>query len=190
MKNKTIVIIGASAGGPRTLKQIFQGLPRCDCSIVLVQHMPQFVNQSIAQSLNDCTEMSVHVAQDGEFLKSGEMAVVPSEVHAEILHNRQIRLVAGERVNFVCPSVDVTMQSLQAEPGVTHIGIILTGMGRDGASGICHMKSIGARTIAQDQDSSVIFGMPKEAIDTGCVDHVCNPGQIHDKLIHLAGILR
>ncbi|MBN2105352.1 chemotaxis protein CheB [bacterium] len=190
MTNRTIVIIGASAGGPRILKTIFTDLPVLNCSIIIVQHMPVFINDSIAQSLDHCTSMAVHLAKDNEYLKSGETYIVPSGFHAEVVQNRFLRLVRGERVNYVCPAVDVTMMSLTREPGCQHIGIVLTGMGRDGAEGICHIKSIGGKTVAQDEKSSIIFGMPKEAIITGCVDWVLSPIQIHEKLIEIINIIK
>lgn len=190
MRDHCIVVIGSSAGGPRILKDLFKGLPLINCSMIIIQHMPQFVNESISQSLDNCTDMTVCLAKDGDILKNGTVYVVPSEVHARIIHNHHIRLVQGEKVNYVCPAADVTMTSLTKETGIRHIGIVLTGMGRDGADGICHIKSIGGTTIAQDEKSSIIFGMPKEAVETGCVDWVLSPEQIHQKLIELVGIIK
>jgi two-component system chemotaxis response regulator CheB len=187
MNKNAIIVIGASAGGPRILKQIFTNLPKLNCSVILVQHMPQFINDSIAQSLDACSQMSVCIARDGELLKPGMVYVAPSEVHTTVLHNQIIKLGGTERVNYVCPSVDVTLRSLVHESGTAFAGIILTGMGRDGADGICYLKSIGGMTIAQNQVTSVIFGMPKEAIDTGCIDWVLSPEEIHQKMIDFAG---
>ncbi|MCJ7811866.1 chemotaxis protein CheB, partial [bacterium] len=93
----------------------------------------------------------------------------------------------GKKVNFACPSIDVTLRSLKIKIGVKLIGIILTGMGKYGADGIKHVKSLGGITIAQDKKTSIIYGMPKEAIDTGYVDWILTPGQIKNKLIELAG---
>jgi len=186
MTDKMIVVIGASAGGPRVLKQIFTDLPMLNCSIIVVQHMPNFINESIAQSLNSVTEMEVRLFHQDEVLKDRVVYVVPSEYHAKVIQNRQIQLRQGERVNYVCPAVDVTMLSLHQEPGVRHLGILLTGMGRDGAEGMRHIKHIGGQTIAQNEKTCAIFGMPKEAIETGCVDWVLPPDQIHQKLIAIS----
>jgi len=185
MSLKMIIVIGASAGGPRILKNVFADLPVLKCSIILIQHMPQFINESLIQSIDDCTEMHVQLAEDGQNLKDGCVYVIPSEVHAEVVQNRFLRLYKGDPVNYVCPSVDVTMESLRREAGIQHIGIVLTGMGRDGAKGVCHIKAIGGMTIAQDENSSIIFGMPKEAIETGCVDFILSPEQINEKLIQV-----
>jgi len=190
MNNRIIVVIGASAGGPRILKSIFTDLPVLNCSIVIVQHMPMFINDSIAHSLDSCTPMDVHLANDNEPLKPGSVYLIPSGFHAKITRNRLLRLVQGNRVNYVCPAVDVTMMSLVRESGYQHIGIVLTGMGRDGADGIRHIKSIGGNTIAQDEKSSIIFGMPKEAIITGSVDWVLSPNQIHQKLIEMVKVIK
>jgi two-component system chemotaxis response regulator CheB len=189
MNERIIVVIGASAGGPRILKNLFTNLPTLNCSIIIIQHMPAFINNSIVQSLDDCTSMTVRLAENNERLKNGMVYIVPSEFHAEVMQNRWIRLVQGDRINYVCPAVDVTMRSLTWEPGFRHIGIVLTGMGRDGADGVCHIQSIGGNTFAQDEESSVIFGMPKEAIASGCIDWVLSPEQIHQKLVDIIGVI-
>jgi two-component system chemotaxis response regulator CheB len=189
MSLKMIVVIGASAGGPRILKNVFTGLPALKCSIVLIQHMPQFINESLIQTISECTDMDVQLAVDGQILKDGCVYVIPSEVHAEVVQNRSLRLFKGDPVNYVCPAVDVTMESLRKETGVQHIGIVLTGMGRDGAKGICHIKAIGGMTIAQDEKSSIIFGMPKEAIETGCIDLILSPEEINEKLRQIIDVL-
>jgi len=189
MKPKKIVVIGSSAGGPRILKQIFMDLPRLNGSILIVQHMPKFVNESFANNLNTFSDLTVKVAEDTEQLKPGYVYLAPSEVHMTLKNNERIFLTEGEKVNFVCPAVDVMFKSLRHEPGLNIIGIILTGMGRDGAEGISYLKKIGGTTIAQDKESSIIYGMPKEAQDTGCVDYVLNPQEIHDVLIDLLGVI-
>lgn len=187
-KYKYLIVIGSSAGGPRILKEIFTGMPLLNGSIVIVQHMPIYINQTLSDSLNGFTDMSVEIARDGVMLENSKIYVAPSEVHLELIDNKKIHLFNGEKVNFACPSIDVTFQSLKIEIGTKLIGIILTGMGKDGARGIKHVKSLGGTTIVQDKETSVIFGMPKEAIDTGTVDFILTPDQIREKLIELAGI--
>lgn len=188
MRPHKIVIIGSSAGGPRILRELFTGIPFLNGSIVIVQHMPKFVNESLSDHLNRCTDMMVSVAQDGDRLEKGSVYVAPSEVHFELVNNQRIRLFNGEKVNFTRPSVDVAMKSLKHEPGLDFMGVILTGMGRDGAEGISHIKNIGGITIAQDKETCAVYGMPKEAFETGNVDWVLKPERIKDKLIELMGV--
>ena len=183
-----IGIIGSSAGGPRILKELFDGLPLLDGCVIIVQHMPKFINESLRRTLDDSTEMTVCIAQNGDQLEKGYVYLAPSEIHLELVDNRTLRLREGEKVNFVCPSVDVTMKSVARPIGAKLIGIILTGMGKDGAKGIRSIKRIGGITIAQDKKTSIIYGMPKEAYETGAVDYVLSTEEIRLKLIELLGV--
>ncbi len=180
-----LIVIGSSAGGTRILKQLFDGMPRLKACIILVQHMPAFINESFRESLDHITEMDVMLARDKQSIENGKILIVPSEYHLELIRNTDIHLYQGEKVNFVCPAVDVTMLSLKPNPSKNITGIILTGMGRDGAKGIAYIKQIGGTTIAQDEASSIIYGMPKEAAKTGAVDYIMNPAEIKSKLIQL-----
>ena len=174
-----LVIIGASTGGTRIIPTIFSVLSELNACILLVQHMPQFINSSFVQTLNLYSEMPVKVVEDGDPLQNGMVYVAPGELHCSILQNRTFHLWKGEKINFVCPSIDVTMLSLQTpKNGESIVGIILTGMGRDGAAGITHTKQIGGTTIAQDEKSCAIYGMPAQAVRTGCIDHVMTPAEI------------
>jgi two-component system chemotaxis response regulator CheB len=186
-KSKNIIVIGSSAGGPRVLKKIFKGLPVLNASMIVVQHMPKFINDPLRDSLSSVTAMRVTLAEDGDRLENGRVFVAPSEVHLSVVDNWIIRLSPGEKVNYVCPSVDVTMKSLTLEPSGFFIGVVVTGMGKDGAEGMKHIKNLGGITIAQDEKTSSIFGMPKEAIQTGSVDFVLAPDEIREKLIELVG---
>ena len=180
-----IMIIGSSAGGPRILKEIFADMPLLNGCIVIVQHMPKFINESFCRSLNQVTEMEVHIAQDGDLIKQGIVYVAPSEVHLELVDNRTVRLTRSEKVNFVRPSIDVTMRSVIEESGCSIIGVVLTGMGKDGAEGIRHLKRIGGITIAQDEDTSIIYGMPREASATGIIDSILTPREMKKKFVEL-----
>ena len=182
---KNLIVIGSSAGGPRILKTIFADFPRINGSIVLVQHMPKFVNDSLVDSIGRTTQMTVKLAENGEILDKGMVYVAPSEVHLELLTNSRIRLYNDEKVNFVCPAIDVTMKSVVKNNNTMLISVILTGMGSDGAQGLAHMKSIGATTIAQNEDTCAVFGMPAEAIKTGFVDFILSPEEIRDMLIEI-----
>lgn len=188
MENKKIVVICASAGGPRILKRIFSGLPRLNCFILIVQHMPKFVNKSFTEHLNAWTEMDAKLAEYGDFVEHGKILVAPTERHIEFIDNYKIRLYEGEKKNFVCPSVDVTMMSLKRMPGVQFFGIILTGMGKDGAEGIQYLKQIDGITVAQEEESCVIYGMAKSAIDTGNIDLILTPEEIRMKLLEWVGV--
>lgn len=183
MAVEKLIIIGSSAGGPRILRELFEGLPRLNGAIVLVQHMPKFINESLCETIQDYTEMDVRLIRNETSLQDHTIYVAPSEIHTRLNKNKTFRLFEGERQNYVKPSVDVVMESVDPDQFKQLMGIILTGMGRDGANGIRHLKSLGATTIAQDEDSCAIFGMPKESIDTGCVDFVLAPLQIRDKII-------
>ena len=190
MSVEKLIIIGSSAGGPRILKEIFDDLPCLKASVVVVQHMPKFINESICEMIGERTQMDVRLAQHGDTLKEGIVYVAPSENHLRLIDNRKIELFSGEKINYVCPSIDITMQSVQKKTGQSLMGIILTGMGRDGAEGIQHIKKIGGVTVAQNEETSVIFGMPKEAIATGAVDWVLDPKQIHNKMIVTTGTMK
>ena len=187
MEKQNIVIIGISTGGPKTLRGFFDGLPLLDASIVLVQHMIKCANKSLCSTLNGLTEMEVKIPCHGEAIKPGVVYFAPSEIHLELTNNKIIQLVNGQKVCFVRPSVDVTMKSIRKTTGDNITGIIMTGMGKDGAEGLSHIKSIGGVTFAQDENTSVIWGMPKAAINTGKVDYVLSPEGIRNKLISQLG---
>ena len=188
--NKTrLIIIGSSAGGPRVLKDLFFEIPLLNTCIIVVQHMPAFVNQPFAHSLDLETPMTVSLAQDGDVLTPGRVFLAPSGIHLHLEQNRILRLKGTDKVNFVCPAVDVTMMSLAPSPQLALAGAILTGMGKDGARGIAYMKSLGALTLAQDEATSIIFGMPKEAAKTGQVDWVLSTSDIAAKLTEFSGLL-
>ncbi len=167
------------------MRQLLEKIPVLEACVLVILHMPKHINQSIKKSLEKVTPMEVKLAEHGVLLENGVIFVAPSEVHTEIEDNQRIKLVVGEKVNFVCPSIDVAMNSLQHSDGVNIVGVILTGMGSDGVVGLSHIKRLGGTTFAQDEESSVIFGMPKVAIETGDVDFVLPPEMIGDKITEL-----
>lgn len=182
---KNLVMIGSSTGGPETLRRILSRLPLLDAAILIVQHMPKFVNESVRAELAGESRMPIRLAADGLPLEHGVILLAPSEMHLVLDGNRTVRLIEGEKVNYVRPSVDVAMKSLRSIPRVNVIGVILTGMGCDGAEGIKHIKLRGGATIAQDEASSVIYGMPKAAADTGHVDFILAPELVGDKITEI-----
>ena len=183
--SRNMVIIGSSSGGPQTLKRVLARLYLLNACVIIVQHMPKFINASLQNSLARATAMQVEIAEDGTYLEDGIVLIAPSETHLELVDNRTVKLNYGEKVNFVCPSVDVTMKSVARRPWVNVIGAVLTGIGIDGAQGIKHIKNVGGVTIAQDEETSTIYGMPKAAVATGKVDFILPPEAIGDKIREL-----
>lgn len=176
---KWLVVIGASTGGTRVLPDLFGWLPPLPAAFLVVQHMPKFINDSFARSLSQRTHAPVRLAEDFSALGSGQVWLAPSEVHCTVVQNRAVRLQAGPQVNYVCPSVDVAMHSLTPPaPGQKLIGVLLTGMGKDGAAGLAHIKRLGGLTIAQNQATCAVYGMPAAAVKLGCVDYELPPEQI------------
>lgn len=186
MGNNNIVMIGVSTGGPMALRRLFADLPPLDAAFVIVLHIPPGMDYKIARGLDAIASMPVALAEDGEYLRHGRVCLAPGGFHLKLEGNSRIVLEEGERVNYVQPSVDVAMKSLLKPLKQSRIiGIILTGMGKDGAQGVLHVKEIGGTTIAQDQESSAIYGMPRAAWETGAVDIVGPPAKIAKKLVEL-----
>jgi len=173
---RSIVVIGSSTGGTRVLTHLMACLPALSACVVVVQHMPRFINPSFCRTLAGVSRNPVRLAQDGDLLEPGLILVAPSEVHCTIVQNRQVRLVAGPAVNWVCPAIDVTMQSLTPPaPGGELVGVLLTGMGKDGAVGLGYIRSLGGTTIAQTEATCAVYGMPGEAVRLGNADYEMSP---------------
>lgn len=185
MTHHNIIIIGVSTGGPIALRRLFAGLPPLNAAIIIVLHISQGMDYRIAKGLDDVASMPVALAEDGEFLRPGHIYLAPGGYHLLLEGNHRIILIEGERVNFVQPSVNLAMKSLTRPLQGKIIGVVLTGMGKDGTEGIQHVKSIGGITMAQDQESCAIFGMPKAAAETGAVDMVLSPEEIGKNLVSL-----
>ena len=185
MSRCNIVVIGVSTGGPFTLKELFSELPPLNAAFIIVLHITALMDYRIAQGLNAVASMPVALAEDGEFLRAGKVYMAPGGFHLKLDGNHRIVLCEGARVNYVQPSVDITMESLTRPLTGKVIGVVLTGMGKDGAEGIRHIRTIGGVTMAQDQKSSTIYGMPKAAAQTGAVDFVLPPKKIAAKLMEL-----
>jgi two-component system chemotaxis response regulator CheB len=170
-----VVAIGVSTGGPQALQVLLQSLPSHTPGIVIVQHMPERYTQGFAERLNEACALRVCQAADGDLITSGAVLVAPGGRHLEIVGDGtqlRVRRVDGPAVNHHRPSVDVLFHSAATHAGANAMGIILTGMGADGSAGLLAMKQAGARTIAQDESTSVVFGMPREAIGLGAVDRI------------------
>lgn len=186
MVHNNIVMIGVSTGGPIALKHLFSSLPPLNAAFVIVLHIPPGMDYRIAKGLAAVASMPVSLAEDSEYLHSGHIYLAPGGFHLKLEGNSRVMLEEGQRINFVQPSADVAMKSLLKPLRQRQlIGIILTGMGRDGAEGIRHIKELGGTTLAQDRESSAIFGMPAAAQETGAVDYVLPPDKIAGKLVEL-----
>ena len=175
MNNMTnrIIAIGASTGGTEAIVSILKELPGTIPGIVIVQHMPPNFTKMFAERLNNITSFNVKEAATGDPVLPGHALVAPGDYHMTIYGlggNYYTRCFKGEKVKSHCPSVDVLFESVAAEAGKNSIGVILTGMGSDGANGLLAMKKSGARTIGQDESSSVVYGMPKAAHIIGAVE--------------------
>lgn len=168
-----IIGIGASTGGPSVVMQILKNIPaNCDSGILVVQHMAGGFIKGFVDWLGDACEVKVKLAKEGEKIERGEVLVAPDGFHTVVRSKKRIGLVSGEKVHGVKPSVDILFNSIAEVFGQTAVGVILTGMGADGAEGLKHIKDKGGITIAQSEDSCVVFGMPKAAIEKGAVSKV------------------
>ena len=180
---RNIIVMGASTGGVATWPLLLEKLGQVDAAILLVQHMPAFINLNFARRLSLKTPFEVKLAEENDALEPGLILVASSAGHCVVEENRRVRIQPGPRVNYVCPSIDVAMRSLVAPAeGQSLFGVLLTGMGKDGAAGLAHMKKCGAVTFAQEKSTCAVFGMPAEAIKTGCVDRVLSPQAIGEEM--------
>ncbi len=181
-----IIAIGASTGGTEVLREILSTLPAQIPGIVIVQHMPKAFTGSFANSLDRVSELSIKEAEDGDMVESGKALLAPGDAHM-ILKTKgssyQVKLDTGELVNRHRPAVDVLFRSVASIAGSAAIGVILTGMGNDGAQGMGEMHDEGALTLAQNQESCVVFGMPRVAVESGAVDESLPPDQIVKRLL-------
>ena len=172
---EAIVAIGASTGGTEALTEILTALPPNAPGIVIVQHMPELFTGAFAKRLNDLCAIEVKEGADGDSIKPGRAIIAPGNHHLSVRQRGAgyiIDISDGPLISRHRPSVDVLFRSVASAAGPNAMGVILTGMGNDGASGLLDMKRAGARTIAQDENTCVVFGMPKEAISAGAVDSV------------------
>lgn len=177
------VVIGASTGGPKLINMMLRALPRAlDARVLVVQHMPASFTGRFASRLDAMSAYDVAEADDGERIDGGDVRVACGGKHLEVPSYSSGRLRLGvtddEQVHGVRPSIDVTMQSAATAVEGPLVAVVLTGMGKDGAEGIEAVKQAGGTTIAQDEASSPVFGIPEQAIETGCVDHVLSADEL------------
>jgi len=184
-----VVAIGASTGGTQALQALLMSLPASAPGTVIVQHMPEHFTRAFADRLNSICAVEVKEAQDGDSVSPGRVLIAPGNFHMLLKRSGAryyVQVKSGPLVSRHRPSVDVLFKSTARYAGANAVGVILTGMGKDGAAGMLEMSKAGAKNIAQDEQSCVVFGMPKEAIAAGGVDHVVPLSGIPRKILDLA----
>ncbi|HTL93475.1 MAG TPA: chemotaxis protein CheB, partial [Steroidobacteraceae bacterium] len=184
-----VIAIGASTGGTEAIKEVLMRLPP-DCpGVVIAQHIPKAFSTPFARRLNDCCPVSVCEAQDGQQVLAGHAYIAPGDRHLMLVRDgtRYVcRLDDGVPVNRHKPSVDVLFRSVAQNAGRNAIGALLTGMGKDGARGLKEMLDSGSRTVAQDEATSVVWGMPGEAVALGAAEHTVALESVADRILALA----
>jgi two-component system chemotaxis response regulator CheB len=165
-----LVAIGASTGGTEALREVLEALPADSPPILIVQHMPEKFTTAFARRLDSTCAVRVKEAEDGDLVQSGQVLLAPGNLHMLLVRNGSrytVKVEEGPHVSRHRPSVDVLFRSVAQAAGRNAMGMILTGMGDDGARGLLEMRQMGSLTLAQDEATSVVFGMPKEAIQRG-----------------------
>lgn len=182
---KNIIAIGASTGGTEATLKVLMELPKKFPGVLITQHMPPVFTKMYADRLNKICAAEVREAQDGDRVHSGLVLIAPGDKHMRLSKDEKgyyVTCRAGDKVSGHCPSVDVLFNSVAEIAGKNAIGIILTGMGKDGTQGLMNMKNAGAFTIGQDEKSSVVYGMPMVAFNIGAV-------MVQDSIENIADIL-
>jgi two-component system chemotaxis response regulator CheB len=170
-----VIAVGASTGGTEAIRAFLTELPADAPGVVIVQHMPEKFTKAFAERCNSLCTIQVQEAEDRDRLLQGHALIAPGNYHMQLCRDGAsyyVRLEQGPPVNRHRPSVDVLFHSTAEAAGKNAVGVILTGMGDDGARGLLAMKQAGAQTIAQDEESCVVFGMPKEAIKLRAADEI------------------
>jgi two-component system chemotaxis response regulator CheB len=187
-RTPSVIAIGSSTGGPETLREILPALTKETPGIVIVQHMPEFFTGSFARHLDQLCEIEVREAVSGDEVLPGRALIAPGNHHMTLYEfggRFFVDIVDGPLVSRHRPSVDVLLNSVARAAGSNAMGVILTGMGNDGAEGLREMKNAGAFTMVQDEASCAVFGMPKEAIRGGGASEVASPARIAESIRQL-----
>jgi two-component system chemotaxis response regulator CheB len=181
-----IIAIGASTGGTEALREVLEALPADAPAIVIVQHMPENFTNAFARRLNGTCRITVKEAEDGDLVMPGRALIAAGNQHMLLRRagtRYTVNIVGGPHVSRHRPSVDVLFRSAAQNAGRNAMGVLLTGMGDDGARGLLEMKEAGAFTVAQDEETSVVFGMPKEAIQRGAAQKVLPLGRVAGEIM-------
>jgi len=187
---ENLIAIGSSTGGPRALERVLTSLPsKINAAIIIAQHMPKGFTASLAQRLNNICNIRVFEAKEGDIIKNDTAYIAPGGQHMIVEldknNNCVIHLFEDKIKSYYKPSVDALMESVAALPTKKRIGVILTGMGSDGAKGLKALKQNGGIIIAQDEATCVVFGMPAAAIKEGIVDKVLPLDKIAEEIIRI-----
>ncbi len=191
--SSALIAVGASTGGTEAIREVLEGLPASSPAIVVVQHIPPVFSTAFANRLNEVCRIQVKEAADGDRVLPGLALIAPGNFHMTLRKRGAEYCVSvhdGPRVCYQRPSVDVLFESVAEAAGKDAIGVLLTGMGSDGAQGMLRMKRAGARTVAQNEASCVVFGMPREAIRLGAADQVLPLARISAELMGLIAAVR
>ncbi|MEP7013284.1 MAG: chemotaxis response regulator protein-glutamate methylesterase [Acidobacteriota bacterium] len=184
-----LVAIGASTGGPEALRVLLGALPEDSPALLIVQHMPRAFTGAFARRLDQICAIEVAEATDGAEVLASRALIAPGDCHLVLVREGgrlAVRLSAEPLVNHHRPSVDVLFSSVAEVAGAAAVGVLLTGMGADGAAGLLAMRQAGARTLAQDEASSVVYGMPREALAKGAVEEVVPIDRLAGRLLDVA----
>ncbi|HLY72480.1 MAG TPA: chemotaxis response regulator protein-glutamate methylesterase [Planctomycetota bacterium] len=184
-----VVVIGASTGGTQALQQVLMAMPKMAPGIAVVQHMPEGFTRSFAERLDELCGVDVKEAENQDVLEPGKVLIAPGNHHLLLRRSGsryRVEVKGGPLVSGHRPSVDLLFKSAARQAGRNAVGVLLTGMGKDGARGLLDMKSAGAATIAQDEASCVVFGMPREAIALGAVDRATALPRIAESILNMA----
>ena len=188
-----LVAIGASSGGPHALRHLLPRIPAdLDAGIVIVQHMPESFTAMLAKWLNEICELEVKEAESGDLALPGKALIAPGSMHMKVRRTPagcEVVLETGALVNGHKPSVDVLFRSVAMEFGALATGIIMTGMGSDGAQGLGEIKSAGGHTLAQDKESCAVYGMPRVAVEKGYANQIVPLAEMASYLSHKVGRL-
>lgn len=183
-----VIAIGASTGGTEAIKKVITRFPAATPGVVIVQHMPAGFTRMFAERLNQLCPMEVKEAQSGDRVMPGRILVAPGEKQMRVIRSGgfyQVTCEPGEKISGHCPSVDVMMHSVAKHVGANAVAAMLTGMGSDGADGMLAMRMAGARCIAQDETSCVVFGMPKVAYERGGAEKLVSIDEVGPTLLRL-----
>lgn len=187
-----VIAIGASTGGTEAILEVIRKFRKDIPGVVVVQHMPPGFTAMYAKRLNDICEVAVKEAKTGDRVLSGQVLIAPGDAHMKLVRvggGYQVECAKGEKVSGHCPSVDVLFESVAKVAGKKSIGVILTGMGKDGADGLLAMRKAGAHTIGQDEKSCIVYGMPKVAYEIGAVEMQANVTNIGQKVYQVLAAL-
>jgi len=188
MPNIAVIAMASSTGGVEVLEQIIPRIPLNAPPVLLVQHMPPGLTKSFAMRLNKKYEISIKEAQSGDYLQHGQILIAPGGKHMQVvskMNKLAVECFEGTKLHGVMPSADVLFESVANVLRQNAIGVVLTGMGADGARGLLMMRNNGAKTIGQNKETSLVYGMPKVAKSLGAVEYELPLGQIVGKVVSL-----